>query len=136
MTWRLPPFGRTAIEDDRHPVIAGEGPPEMFVIVQGVTRHDEEQTGTWGGWRLPIVFTTLPWRVSGHRRATEQQGCQHRKVMIGRLLSEITSARPTARVDSFGTRSPKRGLISRNQPRKENLWHPRPTRLPVLAAAL
>src|SRR2546427_12313712 len=108
MTWRLPPFGRTAIEDDRHPVIAGEGPPEMFVIVQGVTRHDEEQTGTWGGWRFPIVFTTLPWRVSGHRRATEQQVCQPRKVMIGRLLSEIASAKPAARVDSFATEGPKK----------------------------
>src|SRR5438034_11126224 len=88
-TWRLPTFGRAAIEDDRHSAIVGEGRLEVFVIVQGVTRHDEEQTWTCGGCSLPIAFTTVPSRVSGHRCSIEQSECISEERSVGVIWIEL-----------------------------------------------
>src|SRR2546422_10329994 len=52
----------TAAQEDRRPRISREGPPGMFRIIHGVTRHDEEKTRTWGGGCPPTRVTTLPRR--------------------------------------------------------------------------
>jgi hypothetical protein len=65
----LPSFAVTAIEDDHDSMGLGKDSPEAFVVVERRTRHDEEQILTSGGLGLPLVLTTLPKWVSGHRRA-------------------------------------------------------------------
>jgi hypothetical protein len=46
-----------------------EGSLEVFVMVQGIARDDEEQAGTRGGFGPPLGFTTLRQRISGQRWA-------------------------------------------------------------------
>jgi hypothetical protein len=43
----LPTFPRTAIEDDRHLLVVGEGSLEVFVIVQGIARDDDGVAPVW-----------------------------------------------------------------------------------------
>jgi hypothetical protein len=69
-------------------------------MIDGITRHDEEQILTRGEFRLPLAFTALAQGVSGHRASTTQRECQGERVMAGRLVAKI-SARQGACNDSF-----------------------------------
>jgi hypothetical protein len=95
-----PTFSPAAIKDDRHPAVVGKGSLEVFVMIDGITRHDEEQILTRGEFRLPLAFTALAQGVSGHHASTTQRECQQERVMAGRLVSRI-DAGSGARNDSF-----------------------------------
>jgi hypothetical protein len=71
-----PTFAPAAIEDDRHPAVVGEGALEVFVMIDGIARHDEEQILTRREFRLPLAFTPLLQGVSGHRASITQRECQ------------------------------------------------------------
>jgi len=81
-----PTFSPAAIKDDRHPAVVGEGSLEVFVVIDGITRHDEEQILTRREFRLPLAFTTFVQGISGHRASTTQRECQQERVMAGRLV--------------------------------------------------
>ncbi len=55
-------------------------------MIDGITRHDEEQILTRREFRLPLAFTTFVQGISGHRASTTQRECQQERVMAGRLV--------------------------------------------------
>jgi hypothetical protein len=60
-------------------------------MVDGITRHDEEQILTRGEFRLPLTFTALVQGISRHRASTTQRECQQKSVMAGRLGPRISA---------------------------------------------
>ena len=65
-------------------------------MIEGLTRHDEEQILTRGDLGLPLEFPALVQGVSGHRASTTQPECQHGKGATGRLVWWMRSARQGA----------------------------------------
>jgi hypothetical protein len=63
----FPTFPPAAVKDDRHLTVVGEDSLEVDVVIDGITRHDEEQILTRGGSCLLLAFTALAQGVSGHR---------------------------------------------------------------------
>src|SRR5437899_10553425 len=77
-------FPRPAVEDDRHLRVVGEGSLEVFVMVEGVTRDDEDQTGLWAGFCLPLGFTPLRQRVSGQDWSSPPTISERRPVSVAK----------------------------------------------------